>query len=481
MDTISHKLILQSDVDKIKKELKTNYNFIKYDGLVLDKFAEYLLQQNSINVVTTIAYLDTLTKKDILDKFYTIIKELETSNEIMYILKNKIQIEELKLKQYSEISTQYESRLSSVKDNIDLLKKQQINLENTNKILLDTINGIYINELYENEYNIPKCDYILEIPQYNRSKVIYINNQKFLDIKDFNKFKEELVITSSNTLDYTTYIDKNNPLNYLKTEKQEINLNFPINIKFENDDEYVIKVYFINNTKITKHEYSNFMIYLTNYGRFIKSDIIVFNKIDVNDSTYNGPSINKTYTIQSKINNIDNKTLYKYSYEIMDITRYHSSYCGGTNKIPVLFKNIIDEKDKILMIMPNLNFRIPKLFIDIIDAFYSQNNELMQTCCKNYLNITKESESKKELLLSLELNKRLKDADNIIKKNEIIIKDNNNAIMEFNKQLKQNDDMLKIKNENIEEKDKIILQQTNEIERLKSEIIKIKSALSNIF
>jgi hypothetical protein len=149
MDTISHKLILKSDVDKIKKELKTNYNFIKYDGLVLDKFAEYLLQQNSINVVTTIAYLDTLTKKDILDKFYTIIKELETSNEITYILKNKIQIEELKLKQYSEISTQYERRLSSVKDNIDLLKKQQINLENTTKILLDTINGVYINELYE--------------------------------------------------------------------------------------------------------------------------------------------------------------------------------------------------------------------------------------------------------------------------------------------------------------------------------------------
>ena len=96
---------------------------------------------------------------------------------------------------------------------------------------------------------------------------------------------------------------------------------------------------------------------------------------------------------------------------------------------------------------------MPKLFLDVINAFNKASTDEMQTCCKRYLDITRESKRKNDVLTSLE----------------------------FNKQLKEKDEALKEKNTIIEEKDLIISQQTAEIARLKGEIAKIKSMVLNIF
>ena len=90
----------QQKIAKIKQELKANYKFIKYDGLILETFATNLLKLHSNDVSKTIEYLETLSKKDITDKFICIVKDFETSNEISEIIKFSIQIENEKLASY---------------------------------------------------------------------------------------------------------------------------------------------------------------------------------------------------------------------------------------------------------------------------------------------------------------------------------------------------------------------------------------------
>ena len=88
----------KTNIDTIKQELKANYKFIKYDGLILETFANNLLKLCNSDVNKTIEYLETLSKKDITDKFICIVKDFETSLEISEIIKSSIQIETDKLK-----------------------------------------------------------------------------------------------------------------------------------------------------------------------------------------------------------------------------------------------------------------------------------------------------------------------------------------------------------------------------------------------
>ena len=83
---------MNSNIVEIKKLLKINFNFIKYDGYILDKYIDYLLEINNNIFNKTIEYVETLSKKSITDKFVDIIKEYETSKEItdssLAIIKN---------------------------------------------------------------------------------------------------------------------------------------------------------------------------------------------------------------------------------------------------------------------------------------------------------------------------------------------------------------------------------------------------------
>jgi hypothetical protein len=97
-----------------------------------------------------------------------------------------------------------------------------------------------------------------------------------------------------------------------------------------------------------------------------------------------------------------------------------------------------------------LTFRMPRIFLDVIDAFHTQNNDLMQDCCKKYLDITRECQYKTDLILSIEQN-------SIIQK----------QTEELNK-----------KDKEIEERDIIIKNLQEELEKIKLENAKLKTALS---
>lgn len=165
--------------------------------------------------------------------------------------------------------------------------------------------------------------------------------------------------------------------------------------------EYIVKLLFTNYTNDYNIKIYH-MNFISNYGRILKSEPIIF----VNNNE-----------IEDIMNEIYNNIKYK-PYE--------------TNQ--------------------EINYRIPKLFIDVIDAFHTQNTDLMQECYKKYLDITRESKIKDSILKDLELNNKLKEKDDIIKSKDI----------------------------ELEDKNKIIISQQQEINKLKEELMKFKKSLSNL-
>ena len=100
-------------------------------------------------------------------------------------------------------------------------------------------------------------------------------------------------------------------------------------------------------------------------------------------------------------------------------------------------------------ILPKLTYRMPRIFLDVIDAFHTQNNDMMQECCKTYLSITRTKGTEKEIIDNIEFNKIIKEKDTLITEKDALIK----------------------------EKDTLIEEKNNEIEKMKLEIAKLKSAL----
>jgi len=124
---------------------------------------------------------------------------------------------------------------------------------------------------------------------------------------------------------------------------------------------------------------------------------------------------------------------------------FYFTDCVNANWVNLNCNNKID-----LIEQPKLNYRIPRLFIDVIDAFHTQNTDLMQECCKKYLEISRESKIKDSIMKDLELNNKLKEKDDIIK----------------------------LKNNELDEKNKFIMSQQEEINKLKDELTKIKQSIS---
>ena len=482
---MSYLYISSLAIEKVKAELKASYKFIKHDGLILETFATNLLKLNSGDVPKTIEYLETLSKKDILDKLQIIIKELETTKEIVEIIKTSIQVETGKLKDKQakvdaldketndllKLRDSLKSDLVKVKTEQDttktefqklqesreaISKKKIIQLEHTKTLLQDTIDGVFRNEVYEDEFNIPESKYILKEPS------IHLNVDKIIDdlgLPELFEFtKDEFILESQHNID-------NLPKDHMQQQwalktphgKKTVKLNFPINMIF-NENEYIIKIFVMNNRikqPLLKYcggglnnEYNSYIIYITNYGRIIKSDYIVYDLMKIIDHCGISHNCREYKFIANKINIIESNKQYQYHYKF-----YNISHCGyNPNTVPILIREIPETISLVNSQMPALTYKMPKLFLDVINAFNKASTDEMQTCCKRYLDITRESKRKHDVLTSLE----------------------------FNKQLKEKDEALKEKNTIIEEKDLIISQQTAEIARLKGEIGKIKSMVLSI-
>jgi len=90
-----------------------------------------------------------------------------------------------------------------------------------------------------------------------------------------------------------------------------------------------------------------------------------------------------------------------------------------------------------LIEQPKLLYRIPKLFIDVIDAFHTQNTDLMQECCKKYLEISRESKVKESIMKDIQVRNIEKEKDKIIADKDKIIEDKDKEIINLKDQLKE--------------------------------------------
>ena len=425
-----------SDINKLKSQIKQYYSFIKNDGMILTNFAKYLLTKTDMNLEQAIINLKEMSIKDIQTKLYDLTLELNTQTEISDIIKNKIDEENKKLKdivkrinKYKEdilkykidtdiqINKNLEEEYEMLKDTEDKkiykLKEEYEKLKDTNEKELsdikNAIDGIYRNEIYDNEYTFEELKYIKKYNIYNedRKKDYRIIE---LDIDKILKDSKNNCCTINNNIESLKYNCITNTICGINTklgywhiceQYKDRNINFPIIDNLMNK-EYIIKLILTKNTnEDICYDILN-MLYITNYGRIIKSSTIIF--VD---------SVTEE--------ELDNQIEYIY-----DDLNY----------------DIIEQ--------PKLNYRIPRLFIDVIDAFHTQNTDLMQECCKKYLEISRESKIKDSILKDLELNNKLKEKDNIIKSKDL----------------------------ELEDKNKVIESQLEEINKLKDELTKFKQSLS---
>ena len=302
----------------------------------------------------------------------------------------------------------------------------------------DAIDGIYKNEIYDNEYTFKESKYIIKEP------MIHLDVDKILeDLKNSCREIKNICVDDLKI--------KSRKLN--SNYDEEIKLNFPIKFK-SNNDEYIIKFYIINNnftdkTCINKYQYvpkTKYMIYITNYGRFIKSYEINFSPAiykygEHYSNNFEYTKINGNIIYNNSNTTITNNAACEICYTSRGFWNKHG--CGMSEFMTFV---IGGDSNKIELIeQPKLNYRIPRLFIDVIDAFHTQNTDLMQECCKQYLEISRESKVKESIMKDIKI-KEIKD------EKDMIIKEKNKIIEIKDKEI----DDLKIKLEILQQKyDKI--------------------------
>ena len=417
------------NINYIKIQIKQHYNFIKNDGLILTNFAKYLLINADMNLENAIINFKDMRIKDIINKLYELTLELNTTNEISDIIKIKLDEEnkkiidikikkkEIEIKMYEsiELCKKYKNISDSMIDKTKILEQAYELLKNTeikkledykanfqlvkdiheNELITikNTIDGIYKNEIYDNEYKFEESKYIIKDPciHLDVDKILEDLQNNCCDIE--NICADNLKFTCNGTLtkDHTKYI-------CVSYDYQTINLNFPIEYIL-NDNEYIIKIFLVNNNNIsdlpsqsyhmirTKIQKNIIIIYITNYGRIIKSNEIKFisNVFDTSSGAgsiglIDYAHISGTIIYNNKKTNINNFH-YAPADGYLDYVRYY--YNKDTMRLS-------EDRNKINLIkLPKINYRIPRLFIDVIEAFHTMNTDFMQECCKKYLDITK--------------------------------------------------------------------------------------------
>ena len=299
----------------------------------------------------------------------------------------------------------------------------------------DAIDGIYKNEIYDNEYTFEESKYIIKEPMIHLDvdKILEDLKNSCCNIKNINNNNiHEIIITFENYQD-----------NYVKKEKNILKLNFPINIKFVNNYEFIIKIYLIyhDGKFVYQDNYPNNieikfnMIYITNYGRLIITENIIYKIQQYEWGGYKGYT--KAYD-NCKI--IYNNKYHNFSSGWGVINHGYYNAHPISNVLQSLFEQKIE-----LIEQPKLLYRIPRLFIDVIDAFHTQNTDLMQKCCKQYLEISRESKVKESIMKDIKIKE-------INEETDMIIKEKDNIIAKKDKEI----DDLKIKLEILQQKyDKI--------------------------
>lgn len=455
-----------NSLNTIKKKLKEDYNFIKNDGAVLSYLANQLLLENESNLLKTIEFIETLSKKEIIARMNKIKEDMETAGEISSIIKeitkkdkqNLIDIEN----QYSLLETNklgIERDIKELEKSLDSKQKYDnsldIQIETKTTELADIESAIAerLYETYEDEFVSEKCDHVLT---YDKDVYGY-GNVGHIHYLDVEKYSPKVI--------HPNYMCTYNHNNHLSSggEKKEIKFCFPINIILI-PGEFIIKTYFCNdnnliNEYVKKGKYGQiayhygsfdiglggglgggFIIYITNYGRIIKTQEINFGIDYIQQSSCYGISPrNQVIKLSNAYKDI--KFTYYDTIGSLDILN------GQLALLTIYKKNT--ESDFPLIQAPKLIYRLPRIFLDVIDAFHTQNTDLMHECCKKYINITRSKGSMEQIIDNIEFEKIKQEKDKVILERE-------NEIEEYRKQLAS---------------------QNEEIEKMKTEIAKLKQAL----
>ena len=212
----------------------------------------------------------------------------------------------------------------------------------------DIMQKIYCNEL---EYDIKPNEYVEHTPVIHIKVDEIVKNRKLLEQKGF--------INSH----HHHYNNDNIIYFYYKSTTNSITKNYPSEEynKILPNNEYVIYLIFINDKdpQNTKQ-----IIYITNYGRFIKSYITTETYYTNNNSSYSKYGIIYTY----------------YNNGIQTISNNHTT---------IMKINCTNAYDRLL-------YRIPRLFIKIFEAYDNRDTNLLQECTKDYF--IKHMESKKRMI-----------------------------------------------------------------------------------
>lgn len=280
------------------------------------------------------------------------------------------------------------------------------------KLQIDIQNEI--NKGIEMEYEIPKHSLIDDSVPYIQMKPELYTIAK-IDNFDFQKRVPTNTLTIVISKDIKTSFQ-----NYFNTHKNLRLFGVPVIVP---KNEYVVYIkfhcpYLLDvNSGITYPLtfFSCNITYITNYGRFINKNFSIHNGNQCSISEYNEPPI----ILQ------EDRMTRKYSYHNSEFATY---------------------KFDDINVKPNpLTYRMPAIFIKILDAIHNENTELLQECFQEYHSRYIENKTlKEENKMILETIKQ--PYEEMKPKYEMLEKENK-AIKEENARLKLELELLKIKME----------------------------------
>ena len=286
-------------------------------------------------------------------------------------------------------------------------------------------------QIEDDEFNIPENEYIQSHPVLQLKPEIYSVLPKDIE-------KHNIIINPNPNISQQLYLfsDLQKIIEYPYEDKRLFREDIVLN-----NSEYVVIVnintfnseyrYYMNNLKkenvvpyINKFE----ITYLTNYGRIIRKiyNLFLVTKTNTRGITIRGYNHPDYWKIEVR----DNK-LYK-------IINYSSEIEPG-------FPKPLDE-----LKLPLLTYKMPKLFLEVLQAFRRGSTDEMQECCRKYLYATRKTEDERQHYL------------------------------DYDKEIRKRDKIIKSQEYELEVKTDFIISQGMEITKLKSEMMKIRNIISKL-
>jgi len=422
-------------INSSSPKLFNNLTNIKSDIVLLP----VIIPTKNINDYVTIMAL----KNDISD----LSKEQKIKNDEIFSLENIIKTKSNEVSQYEL-----------------LINERIIHLDSINKIL----DNIYNDDLFIDEFKLEETKYIFNDP------IIYLNIELILNDL-LNNYCTIHGITKDLFVIDTNYYQVSQSF-----KKKEFKLNFPIAIKLIGD-EFIIKIYikFKNNIvyenfipQDTNHLYHTneyyirelnkistkkvfSIVYLTNYGRFLESDDLCFYNIKSISSKNN--DLIKYLNLPTNFKFFDgDRDMYIVDVDCLGVNPHRSGY--EQERFDIVYKS---RKIDIATTIPqSLTYKLPKLFLDVITSFETCNTQLMQDCCRNYLDISKINKTKEKIM-----------KDNIIKEKDKIINELVINITDMNIIIEKKDEDINSLQEQLDEIKKELSDYKIKYEKIKSMFI----------